>query len=922
MVRSLSLVFFAGLIHAFGFSVQDRVMSKEISECDRPLSYSVFPTTSERIYLWMSLSSATTSDVFRYEWINPSGNVYRSGTWDRRSGNFCAWAWLSPRETGMPVGPWGVRVFGNNTQLFTSEFTVATRETACSNISVGLVADRPDALTSRDCQVGEYLAESDGRYAKRFRLQIATPGVLRADLSSGDFDAYLILLNSRYEIVARDDDSGPGLDARLVVRLQPGEYSLLVTSYRRDTGAFRLRTFFQDPQACGMGTISVSDRLRDRLTSNDCQLIAFLADASPYLFARQYRLVVSQPGTLTISMRSGDFDTYLYLVDTRYRQIAYDDDSGTGTDSFIRMPIQPGVYYIVATTYYEGSIGEFTVDTSFSTGNETVYLFLHGLNSDNGTWDDVNDDVFDNACTPLDSVRIVERWDVPTRQCYLFNFGPKSVSGTLWGSGDGSTYSELGQEVGRAVDFIRNRQRVHTLILVGHSRGGLAARAYLQSLPTRLPFRVGLFTIGTPHQGSPVGRIQPWLLENAKKPEDENCTLVPEGRVRFVFSPSTGYLASSHTASKQPLRNAYSEAIWVLNGGAARLDGMVDLYGQITSSGIKLGENIVARVDLWSILGCLTSTSEEKARLQSFILQNLPDDWLNSGDGIVPLDSQEISNIPGLRRTKSVWSIDIKDRTNHVGETGKTGEIKSVLDRLTSEIAKLPPLPATPFDPVGGSGDEAQGTASTRGAAQAVSGLEWQKLVADLAAAGVVHSSSPHVGDIEAFGRERLRDWALTTLEDSSVVSVLDFDLTTRALAIVADEKSIAALLRQYDLDTEEVRSNRVRELLKSRKQLPVDTLAQAARTGADRTTRLATELLARNGSPEAARELVLWAANLADPDLGHFAATLMAGLRSQKALRTAAKELVLTPFLSPAIKAVCQASIEERLKGLVATAK
>jgi hypothetical protein len=53
------------------------------------------------------------------------------------------------------------------------------------------------------------------------------------DLRSPDFDAYLVLTDKHCCILVKDDDSGGGLDARIVFRPQyTGEYKIFVTTYR------------------------------------------------------------------------------------------------------------------------------------------------------------------------------------------------------------------------------------------------------------------------------------------------------------------------------------------------------------------------------------------------------------------------------------------------------------------------------------------------------------------------------------------------------------------------------------------------------------------------------------------------------------------------------------------------------------------
>jgi hypothetical protein len=62
------------------------------------------------------------------------------------------------------------------------------------------------------------------------------------DLASDDFDSYLLLLDRNGNILAEDDDSGGGLDARIVYRPRvSGTYQIVVTTYRAgERGAYSL----------------------------------------------------------------------------------------------------------------------------------------------------------------------------------------------------------------------------------------------------------------------------------------------------------------------------------------------------------------------------------------------------------------------------------------------------------------------------------------------------------------------------------------------------------------------------------------------------------------------------------------------------------------------------------------------------------
>ncbi|HXS95353.1 MAG TPA: PPC domain-containing protein [Candidatus Limnocylindrales bacterium] len=73
-------------------------------------------------------------------------------------------------------------------------------------------------LTYTGCQY------PDGTFADIYQINIAAAATVDLKLKSPDFDAYLVLQDAKGNVVATDDDSGGGTDARIQQPLQPGTY--------------------------------------------------------------------------------------------------------------------------------------------------------------------------------------------------------------------------------------------------------------------------------------------------------------------------------------------------------------------------------------------------------------------------------------------------------------------------------------------------------------------------------------------------------------------------------------------------------------------------------------------------------------------------------------------------------------------------
>lgn len=568
--------------------------------------------------------------------------------------------------------------------------------------------------------------------------------------------------------------------------------------------------------------------------------------------------------------------------------------------------MQPGVYYIVATTYQSGSVGRFDLATDFSAGAETITLFLHGLNSDSDTWDQLNKDAYSGQCQKIWAGAIVEDY-VPQAPCYLYTFsGRRDESGDFWPNGDGATFEDLGKEVGIVVDWIRSRHNLKVLILAGHSRGGLAARAYLQSseLMQRLLFRVGLVTIGTPHLGSPFGRVRSWLSAFGKKLSDEHCGWMPESKLRFAFAPSTGYLATAHNAFKVPSLDApVSKAIRDLNARAAVLSNRVDLFGEIRSNLTKFGENLgdfpgdnrEAVLDASTLIGCIAKDDAEKQTILDYIQLNIPETWLNEGDGIVPFESQQILKVTGVRGT--VWYIDLKTKTSHVDETSRTASIKSVIDKVSSELNAMPPLAAPSLLPP----VSTLVAPSPMPAPEAVEGRRLEEFAARLsprwnttiseALSSLRRDDRNH---LYVLGRQALESFS----SDDSEASQLGLQL----LWLAGTEKAVAAafesLTAQRGWTSDSAQSIAADFALlpfEKTSEVLINTLFVSPSESPSASA--AATALAKSGEPSAVRALLQWARTLDEPGAAERTARYFRQIASPKAIVEFRKSILAEPF-------------------------
>ena len=114
------------------------------------------------------------------------------------------------------------------------------------------------------------------------------------------------------------------------------------------------------------------------LEAGDCMASDLDPASADTSFADEYRLTLSAPVLITITMRSNTLDSFLILLGrsttcapgctlAQSMFITSDDDSGigvTGLDAQIVFPLNAGSYMIVANSIFPGT-GSYTLETSF-----------------------------------------------------------------------------------------------------------------------------------------------------------------------------------------------------------------------------------------------------------------------------------------------------------------------------------------------------------------------------------------------------------------------------------------------------------------------------------------------------------------------------------------------------------------------------
>jgi pimeloyl-ACP methyl ester carboxylesterase len=185
-------------------------------------------------------------------------------------------------------------------------------------------------------------------------------------------------------------------------------------------------------------------------------------------------------------------------------------------------------------------------------GKGKVVILIHGLNSDPETWSwsgGTNDSSMVAALQELGYAESAHHTMERLRSASAFEESPGSLFSIQFSSSTDLTLAQQAQELGFFINAVVEIVNPAEIVLVGHSMGGLAARALAELPLSKRAAIVGSFhwksgvyrsavsrliTLNTPHEGSPWPAILgsfPWDDILDPGPFSNNCLLDPTGDV-------------------------------------------------------------------------------------------------------------------------------------------------------------------------------------------------------------------------------------------------------------------------------------------------------------------------------------------------------------------------------------------------------
>jgi hypothetical protein len=187
---------------------------------------------------------------------------------------------------------------------------------------------------------------ANGQPMDPYQFTLPSAGVLAAIMTSSEAAGMLTLTDSNGNVLRSDVNSYGNNDPFIAQYLPAGNYQLFARDVTNSVGGTYQITLLDAPgprpSFCGTtGQLSVGGSASGTLGITSCQYI-------DNTFTDIYQVTLANSTLVDLRMNSGDFDAYLTVLDAKGNLVAYDDDSGGGTNARINQSLPAGTYYVLA----------------------------------------------------------------------------------------------------------------------------------------------------------------------------------------------------------------------------------------------------------------------------------------------------------------------------------------------------------------------------------------------------------------------------------------------------------------------------------------------------------------------------------------------------------------------------------------------
>jgi hypothetical protein len=145
-----------------------------------------------------------------------------------------------------------------------------------------------------------------------------------------------------------------------------------------------------------------------------------------------------------------------------------------------------------------------------SDSGQDAILLIHGLAGASSTWNTLILAMDDSQYQYVSNYKIIQEYNqkrIINNNRKLLQSNPKPLVFTLdFSDNQNLTFKEQGEEVALVIEQIRKDHNIGNILLIGHSMGGLAARAFINN--SGYEGISGLITVTSPHLGSYLGYLR------------------------------------------------------------------------------------------------------------------------------------------------------------------------------------------------------------------------------------------------------------------------------------------------------------------------------------------------------------------------------------------------------------------------------
>jgi hypothetical protein len=267
--------------------------------------------------------------------------------------------------------------------------------TRCAPVTALLLALAfPNAACGQDVRDGRLEAGdptlSGGEHYDTYTVDVQAGDWIEADLTSSEFDPYLVLRAPSGATEQNDDFEGS--TARSYLRVQAGEsgaWQVYVTSYAGgETGRYRLALHAGDDapacEDCGE-TVPVAEGAAPRYERGELRSGDATLTSGEFYDTFEVEGRAGQP--LVLDLRASGFDPYLILKLPGGDQIDNDDHEGDRTRSLISTTLPAaGTYQVFVTSYQPREAGPYDL-TIRGGGASTAYAASQAVRNERGRLD-------------------------------------------------------------------------------------------------------------------------------------------------------------------------------------------------------------------------------------------------------------------------------------------------------------------------------------------------------------------------------------------------------------------------------------------------------------------------------------------------------------------------------------------------------